>query len=95
MIASAYPGYASGQSATMLQVLNSSTDDMELGRQAVVSLLNAHQNQFKAPPYPLSPAEVIDIFNQVWRNGQYKVNSTATWNRGQVIAYLKGLNGAP
>ena len=88
----ARPGFSTGDSATLLQVLSmvESSDDVKLGRQAVASLFNS---RLSASRYPLSPTQVINIFNQVWANGSFYINPTVSWTRAQVIAYLRSLNG--
>jgi hypothetical protein len=76
----------------MLEVLSTGTNtaEFELGRQVVASLLNAYA---QGSTYPLTAAGVVDMFNEVWSTGQYRVNSTASWSRAQVIAYLQSVNG--
>jgi len=93
------PGYStttgpSAGVATMLQVLylpvTSAFNGRRLGRAAVASLLNAYSNTLT---YPLSPTQVVNIFNQVRSQGSYQVNSTTNWDRERVIQYLESLNG--
>jgi len=78
-------------SATMLQVLHTTktTPKYELGREAVAALLNAHA---KAGKYPLTPQQVVAMFNEVWQTGSYKPKPNVTWSRAQVISYLKSLH---
>jgi hypothetical protein len=86
------PGYLIGSSASMYQVLRTTgiTEDFVLGRQAIASLLNAYA---KAPTYPLTPAGVVDMFNEVWQTGLFKVGLNGSWTRLQVISFLQNING--
>jgi len=84
---------ASGsQPATLLDVLTlpaSSTSprpDPELGKAAVASLLNAVKY---APNYPLTPSQVIEMFNATYSGGNYNLNGTVSWNAAAVLAYFK------
>lgn len=79
---------------TFLQVL-SSTAGMRpnlnypaLGRAAVASYLNAYKF---APNYPLTPAEVVAMFNAVHSGGTYPINPTTSWNAAQVMTYFESL----
>ena len=82
------------QPATLLDVLTlpaSSTDappNPELGKAAVASLLNAVKY---APDYPLTPGQVIEMFNATYNGGTYNVNGTVLWNAATVLAYFKSL----
>lgn len=89
-------GAAGPNKATLLQVLNTEgglndTTYKALGRAAVASLLNALAF---TPTYPLSPKQVIDMFNAVYNGGTYKVNATTYWNADQVKTYFESLYGA-
>jgi hypothetical protein len=86
-----YPNVAPA-SATMYEVLRTTglSEDLVFGRQVVASLLNAYA---KAPTYPLTPAGVVDMFNEVWQTGLFKVSLTMSWTRTQAITFLQGMNG--
>ena len=60
----------------------------ELGKAAVASLLNAVKY---APDYPLTPGQVIEMFNATYNGGTYNVNGTVLWNAATVLAYFKSL----
>lgn len=82
--------------ATLLQVLNTGGGLNEstykaLGRATVASLLNSLAF---APTYPLTPQQVITMFNAVYGGGTYQVNATTFWNADQVKAYFESLYGA-
>jgi hypothetical protein len=92
-----YPTDGSSGSATLLQVLllpaQSTFNLKRLGRAAVASLLNASDPS--VTDYPLSPAQVISMFNQVrLPAGKYWVNSTMGWDMAQVTFYFESLWGA-
>jgi hypothetical protein len=59
-----------------------------LGRAAVASLLNAYAS---APDYPLTPAEVVAMFNAVYAGGTYPINPTSSWTTAQVMTYFQSL----
>lgn len=81
---------------TLIQVLTSTAgmrpnlNYPALGRAAVASLLNAYQF---APDYPLTPAQVVAMFNAVYLGGTYQVNPTTSWNAAQVMIYFESLYG--
>ena len=87
-----YPD-ASGGNATLLQIVAAGGNDnklVSLGRAAVASLLNAHQF---APDYPLTPGQVVEMFNAVYMGGKYQINATTAWDQDQVMAYFESLYG--
>lgn len=81
---------------TLLQVLNSTAgmrpnlNYPALGRAAVASLLNAYEF---APDYPLTPSQVIAMFNAVYLGGTYPINPTTSWSASQVMIYFESLYG--
>ncbi len=78
--------------ATMLQILNTgggsnAVDIASLGRATIASLLNAMQGN-----YPLTPKQVIDMFNAVAPvGGTYKLNATKSWGLAEVQQYFESL----
>jgi hypothetical protein len=95
------PGYSAttgntADDATMLQVLRLSTttsfDGKRLGRAAVASLLNALLFA-SSGEYPLRPAQVVKMFNQVRQTGFFRVNATVEWGREDVTQYFESING--
>lgn len=81
--------------ATLLQVVNTGGGLNEstykaLGRATVASLLNALAF---APAYPLTPKQVIDMFNAVHAGGTYQVNPSTFWTADQVKTYFESLYG--
>jgi len=85
--------FATGVSATLLQVLQTGgglndKDIAALGRAAVASLLNAANF---APDYPLTGKQVIDMFNAVCNGGVYQINDSTFWNADQVKTYFESL----
>jgi len=88
-----YPDVSPGGNATLLQIVAAEGNDnglVSLGRAAVASLLNAYKF---APDYPLTPQQVVAMFNAVYMGGTYQVNPTTSWDRGQVKAYFESLYG--
>lgn len=80
--------------ATLLQVVCNGGNDAglaSLGRAAVASLLNAYRF---APNYPLTPNDVVQMFNAVCKGGTYQVNPTTFWTGDQVKAYFESLYGS-
>lgn len=81
---------------TLMQVLTSTAgmrpnlNYPALGRAAVASLLNAYAF---APNYPLTPSQVVAMFNAVYLGGLYPINSSASWDAGQVMIYFESLYG--
>lgn len=77
--------------ATLLQVVAYGGNDEKmvcLGRAAVASLLNAYQ--FGAD-FPLTPQNVVAMFNAVCTGGKYQINATTFWDKDQVLAYFESL----
>lgn len=88
-------GATNTKKATMVQVLSTGgglndTAIKALGRATVASLLNSVKF---APDYPLTPAQVIAMFNAVYQGGKYQVNPTTQWDRDQVKNYFESLYG--
>lgn len=88
-------GFAlSANGATMYQLLstkNSATDTTlkALGRATVASLLNAAQY---GDNYPLTQAQIIKMFNDVYRPGtKFFINASTSWDASQVKAYFESL----
>lgn len=79
--------------ATLREVLEWSPD--ELGREAVVALLNASNPGDQG--FPITPQRVIHMFKDVVATGAYYPMSSSMhgWNRDTVIAYWKSLYDAP
>jgi hypothetical protein len=85
------PGFPASGNATLEQVVSYGGNAgglVSLGRAAVGSLLNALRF---APNYPLTPNEVVQMFNAVCMGGTYQVNPTTSWNSDQVKAYFESL----
>jgi len=86
-----YPDVSLGGNATLLQIVAAGGNDnqlVSLGRAAVASLLNAY---LFAPDYPLTPQDVVAMFNAVCTGGEYQINSTTSWDKDQVMAYFESL----
>lgn len=79
--------------ASMREVLEWSTD--ELGREAVVALLNASQPGDQG--FPITPQRVVHMFKDIATTGTYYPMSSSMhgWDRDTVIAYWKSLYDAP
>ena len=92
-VAQGFPGGSSA--ATMLQVLStggrSDTPLQAFGRVTVATLLNAHRF---APTFPLSPSQVIEMFNATYAGGVYRVNASTSWNMATVQLYFQSLYDA-
>jgi hypothetical protein len=80
--------------ATLLQVLNTTNTGMNsnnnypgLGIAAVASWINASSRA----NYPLSPSDVVEMFNAVYNGGSYQVNSTVSLDAQGVKAYFESL----
>lgn len=79
---------------TLMQVLHSTAgmrpnlNYPALARAAVASLLNAYKF---APDYPLTPNQVVAMFNAVYLGGSYQINPTTSWNADQVKTYFESL----
>ena len=81
--------------ASMYQVLAAPDSEptsgslYDLGRATVVSLLNCYS---VGPSYPVTPAKIVAMFNATNSgHGTYRVNSSVSWTRSQVIEYLESL----
>jgi hypothetical protein len=77
--------------ATLLQIACYGGNDgglVSLGRAAVASLLNAIHF---APNYPITAAQVVEMFNAVCLVGTYDINSSVSWNASEVKAYFESL----
>ena len=75
--------------ATLRQVLKSNDGGiMPLARATIASYLNAKRF---APNYPLTPKQVIDMFNAVYTGGTYRVNDSTFWTANDVQAYFETL----
>lgn len=87
-------GGASAWPTTLLELLsNTSTGDerLNLGRAAAANLLNAlaaNGDQYK---FPLTPAQVITMFNAVCNGAEFQINATKRWTRTQVLQYFQAL----
>lgn len=93
---STYTGIsATYNKATMLEILNTGgglneTSLKALGRATVASLLNSIAF---APNYPLTPKQVIQMFNAVYTGGKYAVNATTLWDANEVKTHFESLYG--
>ncbi len=82
---------------TLLQVLTTTAgmrpnlNYPALARSAVASLLNSYEF---APNYPLTPNQVVAMFNAVYLGGTYPVSPTVSWNADQVHTYFESLYGS-
>lgn len=63
-------------------------DNLDLGRAAVASWLNA---EAYAPDYPLTKQQVVDMFNATINGGTYQVNTTTFWYAADVLTYFQSL----
>jgi hypothetical protein len=80
---------ATTRPATIREVLESRDGGLvPLGRATIASFMNATR---LAPDYPVTPKQVIEMFNAVYDGGAYQVNATTYWNRDQVQAYFESL----
>jgi hypothetical protein len=89
------PAVANNNPSTMYQVLAQAAapaglaaDQWELAQVVVASLLNSYQF---APNYGVTASAIIHMFNSTYGGGLFAVNGTVSWNRAQVIEYLKKL----
>lgn len=79
--------------ATMLQVLQEGGGGVKsLARAAIASLLNASSPAYRSS-YPLTPSEVIRLFNGVYQGGMVQVNGSVYWDSSQVKEYFESLYG--
>lgn len=82
---------------TLLQVLTTTAgmrpnlNYPALARAAVASLLNSYEF---APNYPLTPNQVVAMFNAVYLGGTYPVSPSVSWNADQVHTYFESLYGS-
>lgn len=88
-------GGSNTEAATMRQVLatTSTSDVFELGREIVAAILSSLNSPSS---YPVGVPMLIDMFNAVAPSAVSPYtfpNSTKTWNRAQVVTYLKSLHG--
>ncbi|MDO9227581.1 MAG: hypothetical protein Q8M09_12785 [Pseudomonadota bacterium] len=74
-----------------LTITSKTLASVELGREAVVALLNALSPSM--PDYPLLPQDVITIFNTVARTGSYTTDFNEEWSQAVVLQYFKSLHG--
>lgn len=89
------PSSAPDSVATFQQVLANTEDtdvlykpaNLPLGRAAVASYLNAIEY---APNFPLTPAQVVAMFNATIGGGMYDPTGV-NWNAAQVQAYFESL----
>ena len=79
--------------ATILQILLSpnTNDRFNFGREAIAALLNAIGGGVGAAPYPLTPPQVVAMYNAVYNGGSYLVNASVSWDRRQVFSYFRSL----
>lgn len=91
----AYTACAATDKATFLQILctggglNESTLKA-LGRATVASLLNSIAF---AGNYPLTPVQVITMFNAVYAGGTFQANATTSWSAAQVKTFFESHYG--
>lgn len=93
-----YNSTAVTRPATLLQVLQSpiANAQFNFGREAIAALLNAIHGNVGPAAYPLTPAEVVAMYNAVRRNSTdlFVVNASISWNRRQVDTYFRSLRAA-
>lgn len=92
---SAYSNIPSDQKATMLEILNTGGGLNEsslkaLGRATVAALLNAHAF---GEAYPVTAAQVITMFNAVYKGGVYMANGNIPWNAVKVKTFFESTYG--
>jgi hypothetical protein len=90
-----YTGIDASKKATMLQVLNTGgglneTSLKALGRATVAALLNAHAF---GESYPLTTAQVIQMFNAVYKGGVYMANGNVPWDANKVKTFFESTYG--
>lgn len=98
-------GQGSGNTrvATILEVYNNASGltsingniSIEFGREAILALLNAYKNPTSnTNGFPLSPAEVVMMFNAIAATNSYNtgIPGAAPWNGQTVLAYWKLLH---
>ena len=73
----------------VLQAKPGFNPDLALGAEAVTALMNAI---LKAPNFPISPGQAVEMFNMVVNGGLYQVTSTNQWNAAEVKAYWQTLH---
>ena len=79
--------------ATMLQILAAPPNGdplLSLGQAAVATLLNSLRYSSK---FPLTPQQVVSMFNATCYGGTYQVDSSTSWSATEVQAYFDLLNG--
>lgn len=91
----AYSNIPADRKATMLEILNTGGGLNEsslkaLGRATVAALLNALAY---GEAYPLTAAQVITMFNAVYKGGVYMANGTVPWNADKVKAFFESTYG--
>ncbi|MBM4180506.1 MAG: hypothetical protein FJ209_02995 [Betaproteobacteria bacterium] len=88
------PNTSNSTVATFQEVLantvanNNPPTNIDLGRAAIASYLNAIQF---APNFPLSTAQVVAMFNATINGGTYPINPSTSWTAAQVLAYFRSL----
>lgn len=65
--------------------------DLALGREAVAAYMSAW-NVAECPNYPLTPAEVVQMFNAVVQGGGYEIGPGVYWNAANVLTYFQSLH---
>jgi hypothetical protein len=72
------------------------TTNIELGQEAVVALLNSLHGTYGGNKFPLSPTDVVKMFNDVVNGGNYLVENctgiNCSWNAATVLDYFKSLH---
>lgn len=66
---------------------------LELGREVLAAYISASDPERGHPNYPLTPSQVVALFNATAPlGGTYAVSETESWDAGQVIQYLNSLH---
>lgn len=87
-----------GLDATIWEVINANImpkgahATVDLGVEAVTALLNAMDPVIGYDKYPVSPWDVIEIFNQIAADGSYTTEFGADWGTDRVVSYFRLLH---
>jgi hypothetical protein len=84
--------YSGTDSAFTLTSSRPDRFDNALGREVVVAYLNATEGAMGYPAFPISPAEVVAMFNSIAKTGTCTVGTGVTWNGSKLLTYLTQLH---
>ncbi|MBU1666398.1 MAG: hypothetical protein KKG92_13525 [Gammaproteobacteria bacterium] len=67
--------------------------DPALGQEAIAAYMNAVRITGGYPDYPLTPSDVVAMFNAVVvTGGGYQVSPSVVWNAADVLSYFRSLH---